>query len=181
MSLTNLFSKLKGGAGSGNHGHIGRIGQRGGSAQKISTMGLSGLGLDPWVEWDSAKKIGDMYIVDDGDKLHSALIRDRKVLAKTSSRLHGGRAGIPRAYTMSGSESLEQGKGLGTELYIAVMKYTYPIPISAEFQQSESAKGLHASLKRRPDVEDLGDGRLLYQGPVKKDKNYYRNLWLLNS
>lgn len=34
MSLTNLFSRLKGGAGSGNIGHAGRVGHRGGSAPK---------------------------------------------------------------------------------------------------------------------------------------------------
>lgn len=34
MSLNNLFSILKGGAGSGNIGHAGRIGHRGGSAPK---------------------------------------------------------------------------------------------------------------------------------------------------
>lgn len=38
MSLTNLFSKLKGGAGSGNLGHAGRIGHRGGSAPKMGSI-----------------------------------------------------------------------------------------------------------------------------------------------
>lgn len=42
MSLSNLFSKLKGGAGSGNIGHAGIPGHRGGSAPSKSAAGLLG-------------------------------------------------------------------------------------------------------------------------------------------
>lgn len=42
MSLSSFFSILKGGAGSGNWGHSGRLGKRGGSAPKGTGTGLSG-------------------------------------------------------------------------------------------------------------------------------------------
>lgn len=67
MSLNNLFSILKGGAGSGNIGHAGRIGHRGGSAPKNGLIaGLLGK--------DAAAQIIKAYSYQDKESGYSTTI-----------------------------------------------------------------------------------------------------------
>lgn len=75
MSLTKFLIKLAGGAGSGNHGHSGRLGKRGGSAPSINSTAAGYMGIvnqladelnvDDVREWNSLGFDGQMDLYHD--------------------------------------------------------------------------------------------------------------------
>lgn len=74
MSLTNLFSKLKGGSGSGNLGHAGIIGKRGGSAPK-GTISISPEQAGTLQAWENA--LGVTLPEDDGKHYYHSTTADK--------------------------------------------------------------------------------------------------------
>lgn len=145
---------LGGGAGSGNHGHAGRAGLRGGSGASHAIGKLS-----PFWDWSNATTVGRSLIADDGTRLSVALMDGDTPIASMVVQKHAN-----NQWTASGTLVAIEGQGLGMEMYLDVMRYLKQTPwikdgvLTPEFKQTDAAKALWTSLRRRTDVVAVGNG-----------------------